>query len=228
MTTALLALETATDACSAALWRDGETLERRVVAPREHAARLLPMVEGLLAEAGMPGTGLDAVAFGRGPGSFTGLRIAAGVAQGLALAWGLPVVPVSTLAALAQDAIEDGAGAVLAALDARMGEVYWGAFRAGEEGLAVPAGAERVCPPDAVEFPGPGPWVGAGPGWEAHGGALRARTGGALARVEPGRLPWAGRVARLAAAALARGEAVPPEEALPVYLRSRVADAPRG
>ena len=223
----ILALETATDACSVALRVCGETVERRVVAPREHAARILSLVEAVLAEAGLVGTGLDALAFGRGPGSFTGLRIAAGVAQGLALAWGLPVVPVSTLAALAQDAVEAGAARVLAALDARMGEVYWGAFTADAADLAAPAGAETVCPPHAVAVPEGGGWVGAGPGWAAHGEALRARAGNALVAVEPERLPWAGRVARLAQVALARGEAVPPEGGVPVYLRTRVADTPR-
>ena len=219
----LLALETATEACSVALWLDGELLERFELAPRGHAERVLPWAEALLAEAGLALGRLDAVAFGRGPGAFTGLRIACGVAQGLALGAGLPVVPVSTLAALAQGAVEEGRERVLAALDARMGEVYWGPYRRGPEGLAVPAGEEAVLPPGAVPLPEGAGWWGAGPGWAAHGEVLAARLRDRLAGRAPQLLPRAGAVARLAAAAFARGEILPPEEALPVYLRRQVA-----
>ena len=122
----LLAFETSTEACSVAIWRDGEVLERHEVAPRRHAELVLPWAEGLLAEAGLSRTMLDAVAVGRGPGAFTGVRLGIATAQGIALALDLPMLPVSTLAALAMAAPEPGP--VLAAIDARMGEVYVGAF----------------------------------------------------------------------------------------------------
>ncbi|HDP89812.1 MAG TPA: tRNA (adenosine(37)-N6)-threonylcarbamoyltransferase complex dimerization subunit type 1 TsaB, partial [Thioalkalivibrio sp.] len=150
----ILAIDTATDACSAALFLDGEVTSRFELAPRRHTELILPMVGSLLEEAGLAVTDLDAVAFGRGPGAFTGLRIAAGVAQGLALGADLPVIPVSTLATMAQQVMDEaGAEAVAAALDARMGEVYWGCYRRDAEGVAEPVGPETVCAPQAVPVP---------------------------------------------------------------------------
>ncbi|UCE90616.1 MAG: tRNA (adenosine(37)-N6)-threonylcarbamoyltransferase complex dimerization subunit type 1 TsaB, partial [Pseudomonadota bacterium] len=126
----LLAIETATEACSVALAVDGDVRDRFEIAPRGHAGLVLPMAKALLAEAGLGLRELDALVFGRGPGAFTGLRIAAGVVQGLAYGAELPVVPVSSLATLAQGvSAQTGASDVLAVFDARMGEVYWGAFR---------------------------------------------------------------------------------------------------
>ncbi|HUO82066.1 MAG TPA: tRNA (adenosine(37)-N6)-threonylcarbamoyltransferase complex dimerization subunit type 1 TsaB [Gammaproteobacteria bacterium] len=219
----LLAIDTATDACSAALLIDRDLRERSVLAPREHARLILPMIESLLDEAGMALVALDALAFGRGPGSFTGLRIAAGIVQGLALGADLPVVAVSDLAALAQGAMRrHGWPAVLAALDARMGEVYWGGYVHDEAGWAVPATAEAVSPPQAVRA-GRGPdWHGAGPGWAVHGPALAAALGREVPH-DAGCLPQASDVARLAVRDFARGAAVAADEALPVYLRDRVA-----
>ena len=121
----LLALDTATEACSAAVLADGEVLERYELAPRRHAALILPMIESVLAEAGLEISQLDAIAVGRGPGAFTGVRIAIGIAQGIAFAADLPVALVSTLAALALGTARDtGATRIAAALDARMGEIY--------------------------------------------------------------------------------------------------------
>ena len=148
------------------------------------------------------------------------------MAQGLAFTAGLPAVPVSTLAALAQGAADDGHPRVLAALDARMGEVYWGAYAAGTEGLVAAAGEECVRAPAAVPRPDGEAWFGAGSGWATHGEALRARLGDAVGPCDGARLPRAGAVARLAAAAFARGEAVPADRALPVYLRNEVAARP--
>ncbi|HHO69126.1 MAG TPA: tRNA (adenosine(37)-N6)-threonylcarbamoyltransferase complex dimerization subunit type 1 TsaB, partial [Gammaproteobacteria bacterium] len=214
----------ATDACSAALWLDGEVEQDLRLAPRGHAALLLPMVDALLAAAGLSLGRLDALAFGRGPGSFTGLRIAAGMTQGLAFGAGLPVVPVSTLAALAQGTVrEQGVERVLAALDARMQEVYWGAYRLHGESV-VAAGQETVCPPTEVPSPGAGEWTGAGSGWLAWGEALRAATG--VGRVFADQRPQARDIASLAATALAAGGAVAPEQACPVYLRDEVASKP--
>ena len=223
----LLALDTATEACSAALAVDGEVRGRFEVAPREHARLLLPMVEALLAEAGLAPVDLDAVAFGRGPGSFTGLRIAAGVAQGIAWGADLSVAPVSTLAAIALGAMEDGQDRVAAAIDARMGEVYWGCYR-GEGGLAVLEGEECVCPPEAVRVPDTGRWLGAGTGWGAHGEVLAAACGERLAGIRPEVLPDARHLLPFAERMLQEGRTVAPEQAVPVYLRDRVARKPGG
>lgn len=224
----LLALETATEACSVALYIDGEVRERFAVAPRRHAELALPWAEALLAEAGLARAQLDAVAVGRGPGAFTGVRLAIAVAQGIALALDRPLVPVSTLAALALHPLPGpppaGAPAhVLAAMDARMGEVYAGAFAlAGDE--VHPLSPERVMPPDAVTLPDrPGPWYGLGTGFAAANGALATRLAPPLAAVDAAALPHAAAVARLAAQAYARGEAVAPERVEPAYLRDQVA-----
>lgn len=222
----MLAIDTATEACSAALWLDGEIRERYVVAPREHARLLLPMVEELLAEAGLVLKELDALAFGRGPGSFTGVRIAAGMAQGLAFSADLPVVPVSSLAALAQHAADLGHPSVLSAIDARMGEVYWARYVLGAEGLVELDGEERVCAPGDVPLPAGVDWYGVGSGWATYAETLSVRLGDRLVGCDGTRYPHAGDVARLASAAHANGAALRAEQAIPVYLRDRVADKP--
>lgn len=224
----LLALETATDACSAALSIDGEISERFEIAPRRHVALLLPFVEDLLTGAGLAVGQLDAVAFGRGPGSFTGLRIAAGMAQGIAFGADLPVVPVSTLAAVAQCCVrERDAGAVLAALDARMHEVYFAPFRVGPDGLVTAAGEEVVCAPDRVPLPeAAADWHAAGDGWSSYGEVMRARLGHAVVETMDTARPRAADIARLAPVLLAHGEALPAEQAAPVYLRNDVAHKP--
>lgn len=215
----LLAFDTATDACTAALSVDGDVLERFEIGTR-HAARLLPMVDELLAEAGLTLKALDAIAFGRGPGSFTGLRIGAGVAQGLAFGAELPVVPVSSLAALAQGT---DAPRVLAAFDARMQQVYWGSYVRNADRLVVLQGKEQVIAPHAVALPHGQDWAGAGSGWDQYGEALRARLGGQLRDWRAGCYPHARNVAELGVAAVLQGQAVPAELALPVYLRDDVA-----
>ena len=162
----ILAIDTATEACSAALYFDGEINQQYRVAPREHSHIILPMIDQLLAEAGIRVSDLDALAFGRGPGSFMGVRIAAGVTQGIAFAWDLPVVPISTLAAIAQTAhAETGATSVLSAIDARMNEVYWGAYRLSDDGCMELTGKEIVILPEQVNCPGEHDWCGAGSGW---------------------------------------------------------------
>lgn len=219
----LLAFETATEACSVALWIDGEVRERFEVAPRRHAEFALPWADALLAEAGVAKRQLDAIAVGRGPGAFTGVRLAISLAQGIALALGLPVVPVSTLATLAAGAGADIGDGVLAAIDARMGEVYAGAFTRDGEGMRA-LSPEVVASPDDVALPeGGGRWVGAGTGFAAAQGALQARLGPQLVRVDAAALPHAAATARLAAAAFSRGEAVAPEWLEPAYLRNEVA-----
>ncbi len=219
----LLAIETATEACSAALVHDGAVAERFVIAPREHARRILGMIEALLAEASFTLAGLDAIAFGRGPGAFTGVRIAAAVTQGLAFGADLPVIPVSTLHALAVGVQRvHGRDTVLAAFDARMGEVYWGAYR-GDAGVTMtPVGDECVVAPDAVPLPDGIRWHGAGSGFDRYPQRLAARLGPALAGVVAGCLPRARDVAAIGVEALRAGAGVPAEQALPVYLRDKV------
>ena len=217
----LLAIETATESCSVALWHQGRVLERSELAPRRHAELVLPMAEALLAEAGLSRRSLDGIAVGRGPGAFTGVRLAISVAQGLALGLDLPVVPVSSLAALALDAPDNGA-AVLAAIDARMGEVYVGTFRRSGEAL-VALGPESVGPADQVTLPLRSAWNVIGSGWETYRDALRARLPQAPQWSDGARYPQAAAVARLAAQEFSAGHAVAPELALPVYLRDKVA-----
>jgi tRNA threonylcarbamoyladenosine biosynthesis protein TsaB len=215
----LLAFETATEACSVALWLDGELRERFEIAPRRHAELALPWAEQLLAEAGIAKSQLDAVAIGRGPGAFTGVRLAIALGQGIALALDRPLVPVSTLAALAEDAPGER---VLAAIDARMGEVYLGAF-VREGGRLRAVTQEAVAAPAIASLPDGGGWHGVGTGFAAAGSALQERFRGVLAGVDATALPRAGAVARLGAQALARGEGLPPERVEPAYLRDNVA-----
>jgi tRNA threonylcarbamoyladenosine biosynthesis protein TsaB len=220
----LLAFDTATDVCTAALSLDGQVLER-FERRSQHSEHLLAMIEELLAEAGIRLQQLDVIAFGRGPGSFTGLRIGAGVAQGLAFACDLPVLPVSSLAALAQGV---DAGQVLAALDARMQQVYWGVYTRNAQGLVVPRLSDVVINPEAVTPPEGQGWIGAGSGWDAYGDMLASRSGSALARWLPDVVPQARYLAVLAAAAFRDGLAVPADQAQPVYVRDDVAVKRRG
>ena len=223
----LLAIETATEACSAALYVDGHILQRAEVAPQKHSELILPMCDALLAEAGLARAALDALAFGRGPGSFTGVRIGTGVIQGMAFALDLPVVPISSLAALAQGAFRaHRAQAVLTAIDARMDEVYWGAFRE-ENGLMRAVGTECVRAPEAVPVPsGDEDWFGAGTGWGAYERPLRGRLGERLKDCEADVFPVAQDVVTLAVADFNAGLAVAAEQALPVYLRDEVVRRP--
>ena len=228
----ILAIETATDACSCALEHSGTAVARHVVEPRRHTELLLPMIDAVLAQAGAGLGALDAIAFGRGPGSFTGLRIACSVAQGLAFGADLPLVAVSTLQVVAAGMHRSqGTPRVLVALDARMGEVYWGGFE--WDGVTmVPVFEESVRPPHAVPVPAAGMWAAAGAGWSAHRGALVERTtdrlGHAPHPVDESRLPDALDMLAPAKLALESGLAVAPEDASPVYLRTRVArPAPR-
>lgn len=220
----ILAIDTSTEACSAALLIDEQIRKRYQLAPRDHTRLILPMIDALLAESGLKITGLDALAFGCGPGSFTGVRIAASVAQGLAFGADLPVTAISSLAALAQGTYRDlGVRQVLAAIDARMGEVYWGAYRAGDDGLVRLEGSETVCLPEHAPLPTGRGWFGAGTGWETYQKELCARMDGALSTWEGQRHPRAEHVALLGADLYRRGLAIAAEQALPVYLRDEVA-----
>lgn len=223
----LLAFETATEACSVALYLDGAVVERYEVAPRLHAEYALPWAEALLAEAGIARSQLDAIALSRGPGAFTGVRLAVALAQGIALALDRPVVAVSTLLAIAARSPTSSASGstehILAAIDARMGEVYVGAFARDASGLHAISG-EAVMAPDAVALPeGDHRWHGVGTGFSAGEGTLRQRLAPRLASVDATVLPHAADVARLAVAAYARGESLAPERVEPAYLRNNVA-----
>ncbi|MFA7291565.1 MAG: tRNA (adenosine(37)-N6)-threonylcarbamoyltransferase complex dimerization subunit type 1 TsaB [Rhodocyclaceae bacterium] len=209
-----LAIESSTDIGSAALWRDGVISERLCPAGEPSSATLLPLVGELLVEAGVGFADLQAIAFGAGPGSFTGLRVACGVAQGLAFAHDLPVLPVSTLQAMANAV---AANKVAVCLDARMSEVYYGMY---VDGVAIDA--VGVYPPALVPLPTGGGWVAAGNALAAYP-ALIERLEGAVTTIQPEILPTAAAVARLAAARLARGEGIDAGEALPVYVRDKVA-----
>lgn len=219
----LLAIDTTEQACSAAVLVDDALIERFQIAPRRHAELILPMMDELLHQTGLRLGALDAVAFARGPGAFTGLRIAASIAQGAAFGAGLPVVPVSSLQTLAAGCYrENRSRRVLAAFDARMHEVYWGAYEVDADGMMRPADAEIVSAPADVCCPPGDDWVGAGSGWLAYGPALAGRCGPPRA-VFPDQQPRAADVARLAARLLREGAAVAAQDALPVYLRDRVA-----
>lgn len=223
----LLAIETATEACSAALYIDGRVQEEYEFAPREHTRLLLGMIDKLLAEAGLKPAQLDALAFGRGPGAFTGVRIATSVAQGIAYAADLPVVPVSTLATLAQGGLREfGWTRAAVAIDARMHEVYWGAYSANDAGLVVAHSDELVCPPDQVPLLDGQEWHGIGSGWQTYAEALSVRQQGRVLDWQGEYLPHAQDVAVLAVDAFARGMAVTAREALPVYLRDQVVQSP--
>jgi tRNA threonylcarbamoyladenosine biosynthesis protein TsaB len=215
----ILALDASTEACSVALWTDGEVFERFETGSR-HSERILPMAQEILAESGQALTQLDAIAFGRGPGSFTGLRICAGVVQGLAFGADLPVVPVSSLAALAQGV---DAARVLAAFDARMHQVYWGAYVRNAQGMAELVGEEKVLTPMQVPVPDDAGWVGVGSGWDQYAAVLTARLKNHVAAWRAQGFPRAHFVAQLGAYLYKKGTALTPEQALPIYLRDDVA-----
>lgn len=222
----LLALDTSSEGCSAALMVNGQLTDRFELAPRGHTRLLMPMIRQLLADQQLPPADLDALAFACGPGSFTGLRIATGVVQGLAYGLDVPVVPVSSLAAVALEAMAAGGAAadrgVAVAFDARMGEVYWGCFE-NRDGLPVAVAEERVCAPELVTLPDrPATWIGVGSGF-GYREQMPAEVTGRLQSVDDGLLPRARYVATLAAATLAQGGGVAAAQAQPVYLRNTVA-----
>lgn len=224
----LLAIDTSGEACSAALYLDGNISDRFKVQPRGHAELILGMMQALLDEAGLSLRDLDALAYGRGPGSFTGVRIAAGVIQGAAFGADLPVVPVSTLAALAQRQVrESGADRLLPAFDARMNEVYWAAYERGNTGFVELLGEETVCPPEQIPLPEGVGWQGVGSGWSSYGEILNRRLGSAVELVHARQLCHAQDVAVLGVVGMKTGAGVSAERALPVYLRNRVAAKPR-
>ncbi|MBS4724294.1 tRNA (adenosine(37)-N6)-threonylcarbamoyltransferase complex dimerization subunit type 1 TsaB [Aeromonas veronii] len=219
----ILAVDTATEACSAALLVGDKLFSRWEEAPRDHTRKILPMVQAVLEDAGISLSDLDAIAFGRGPGSFTGVRIGISVAQGLAFGAGVPLIGISTLAAMAQGAYRlDGAQQVLTAIDARMNEVYFGRYEL-IDGRMQLMGDEVVSEPAAlVDVRGKlaGPVTCVGTGFETYSETLSGLADElAVSQV---RFPAAEDMLPLARAAWLAGEAVPVEQATPVYLRDKV------
>lgn len=215
----LLAFEAATRRISVALWCDGAFSEKAADVPNGGSEWLLPWANELLAEAGLSLKQLDGLAFGAGPGGFTGLRLACGVTQGLAFGLDIPVAPVCTLAALALAA---GDGRILACLDARMNEAYVAAYEVSGETVAEIM-APKVGAGETAPLPEGGDWHGVGDGFAAYGAALRQRMGAQLIAEDASLMPTATAVARLAAPVLLRGEGVSAAQALPLYVRDKVA-----
>lgn len=219
LTLKILALDTSTEYCSAALWLAGVCVADGCHAGQRHSELLLPMIDGLLVRAGQALSDLDAIAFGEGPGSFTGLRIACGVAQGLAFGAGLPVVGIGTLLALAAAANVPQAACCI---DARMSEVYFAAYRRAGEGWDAVHPPGLYAPATLPRLP-EGEWVGCGNGFSAYPEILQGVFAARLAAVRSDLWPHAREIATLAAAVMARGGGKPAEEALPVYIRDKVA-----
>lgn len=215
----VLALDTSTEYCSVALWQDGAVIERCELAGQKHSEMLIAMLDALLKDAGFGIRDVDGIAFGKGPGSFTGVRIACGAAQGLALGANLPVAGMCTLEALAE---ASGQPRVIAALDARMGEIYHAAYQKQNDVWTTVSEPCLCKPEDAPLVPGED-WFGAGSGFAMHGAALNARYAGQLTGTDGAAVPQAAAIAALGAAQFALGHGVDAAEALPLYLRDKVA-----
>jgi tRNA threonylcarbamoyladenosine biosynthesis protein TsaB len=216
----ILAIETSTNACSVALLIDDVIQSSHLIAPMQQAKLILPMIEERLQHANMSLNQLDALAFGCGPGSFTGVRIATSVMQGLAYASGVPLISVSSLAAVAQAAYTDlGWKKLWVAMDARISEVYAGAYQINDVGIAALMGEEAVSAPEQMVIPEGSDWYGVGNGWEVYQAQLSYK----LMAQDATRLPMASAVLLLAKDKFLKGDFVAPGSALPVYLRNNVA-----
>jgi tRNA threonylcarbamoyladenosine biosynthesis protein TsaB len=224
----ILALDAATEACSVSLWCDGEETGRSSESGKSSAPQLLSMVDECLAEAQLTLTALDGIASSIGPGAFTGVRITVSVVQGLAFGAGLPVIPISTLEALACQVLWLGdaglapAGHAMACLDARMGEVYWGCFENDAAQGVRASNAPAVSPPQQVVMPAEGPYLGVGRGFSVYPALAevpRLRILDAL----KGALPQAREMARLGALRFSLGGGLDPAQLTPLYLRDKVA-----
>ncbi len=216
----ILALDTSSTACSVALLHDDKMSFLHRIMPLQQAQSILPMLEELLSIHKITLNQLDAIAFGCGPGSFTGVRIATSVTQGLAYALQLPVIPVSSLAALAQAAYRDlGWKKLLVGVDARIQEVYWGAYDVNEHGLVMRVGQEKVCAPEEVPLSADKGWYGVGNAWDVYANQIAY----SALDVDTSRLPTALGVLELAKVKYDQKEWVMAKDALPVYLRDSVA-----
>jgi tRNA threonylcarbamoyladenosine biosynthesis protein TsaB len=215
----VLALDTSTEYCSVALWQDGAVMARCELAGQKHSEMLIAMLDALLREAGFRIRDMDGIAFGKGPGSFTGVRIACGAAQGLALGANLPVAGVCTLEALAE---ASGKTRVIAVLDARMGEIYHAVYQ--KHGEAWMTMSEPcLCKPEDASLVQGADWSGVGSGFAIHGVTLNTRYSGQLQSVDGTAVPQAAAIAALGAARFKLGQGLDAAEALPLYLRDKVA-----
>lgn len=225
MSLKLLAIETTTEACSAALLYQGKIQERYQLAPRQHTRLILPMLESLLTEAALKPGDLDAIAFCPGPGSFTGSRIGASIAQAVSFATDIPVIPISSLQCLAQGAYREfHAKRVFSAIDARLHEIYWADYQLDEEGRMVTGhvDAEQLSNPKQIQMTGSFEFMGVGSAWDTYHELLVPQFNNRLQQWVPQRYPKAYDVAVLAAHAFQKGQFVSAQEALPVYLREKV------
>jgi tRNA threonylcarbamoyladenosine biosynthesis protein TsaB len=223
----LLAIDTVTEACSVALWLDGEIATHAEVVVQKHTERVLPMVQQLLAKTETALSQLDAIVFDRGPGSFTGLRIGAGVTQGLALGLDKPVLPVSSLATLAQGAWRlDRQQQVLACIDARQAEVYWAGFSLEQETMLTTTG-ECLGAANTIQLDVTQAWFGVGTGFGRYPAELAALAGVSWLGVQTQRYPLAQDMFALALPAWQRQDWVKPAQAIPIYLRDNVATPPQ-
>ncbi len=219
----LLAIDTATEALSAALWLDGEIIERYSVVTREHAAKLPLLVPDLMAEAGLSLRQLDGLVCGIGPGSFAGVRIGVSYVKGLALGLNLSVIGVTSLAMLAQAAlVENPEATALSAIDARMDEVYFGAYRL-VDGLATAVQADAVSPASAITVPPATAFVATGSGWGVHRAALLAMLPNVPQTIEAEAFPHAAAALTIAAKLFAAGQGGDAALLVPAYLRNQVA-----
>ncbi|HSW69924.1 MAG TPA: tRNA (adenosine(37)-N6)-threonylcarbamoyltransferase complex dimerization subunit type 1 TsaB [Gammaproteobacteria bacterium] len=215
----ILALDTSSSACSIALSIDHKFFVRHEIAPMQQAKIILPLIKDLLEAANTTISQLDAIAFGRGPGSFTGVRIAVSAAQGLAYAANKPLISISSLAGMAQGAYQDlGWTKLIAAIDARMGEIYWGAYEIQENGLVKLAGKEQISRPEEIILPD-AMYCGVGNAWEVYGSQVPFKP----VLKDANCLPLASAILLLAEDKYKQGDTILPEEAVPVYLRDNVA-----
>lgn len=224
----ILSFDTATDACSAALSIDGEIIQEFQIAPQKHAELLLPMIDCLLQDVGIRRREIDAVAFGCGPGSFMGVRIATGIAQGIAYGIQCPVIPISTLRALAQTAYEKlETTHALVGWDARMNEVYWGAYELGEHQLMVPVQEDHLSAPENLTFTSELSWFAVGNAWEIYKNQFKSLEMPKLTVVSQEIYPTAEAIAKIAIQAFQESHPVlSPLEVEPTYLRNKVARKP--
>jgi tRNA threonylcarbamoyladenosine biosynthesis protein TsaB len=217
----ILALDTATEACSAAIIVDSEISEKSLIAPRRHADLILSMIDELLSDSGVALSELDAIAFGRGPGAFTGIRIAAGIVQGLAYGADLPVIPISTLAALAQGTNENS-DFIISAIDARMSEIYTAIYRLDDSGLVVGITEETVIKADDFLISEQGTYYGVGTGWVTYNDIMSSKIGKQLIGYCGECYPQSRDILLLAKQEYEKGNLVKPEDAIPVYIRNKV------
>jgi len=219
----ILALDTCTESCSAALLYEGEVFEQVEMTQRGHSDLILGMMDGLFRQAGASISAIDTVVFGRGPGSFTGVRVGVGVAQGIAFARDIPVIPVSTLLAVAQGAADKlDSDFIAVAMDARMGEIYCASYQR-INGIVELLGSERVCPPEQFTPHSEQQWMGVGTGWGEYNDVLRENFAASVVDVAVAHYPNAAVMIKLAKIEAEAGRMLAAEQALPVYLRDNVA-----